>query len=135
MDKVLKNEEIKDMINAFGCGVGEGYGNDFDINKLRYNKIIIMSDADVDGRHISTLLLTFFYRFVPDLINEGHVFRAMPPLYKAKSAKTETYLYTDEELEKYRKTHKNFELQRYKGYEVVWPLSALPLTKGVTKCG
>ena len=89
----------------------------------------------VDGSHISTLLLTFFYRFVPDLINEGHVFRAMPPLYKAKSAKTETYLYTDEELEKYRKTHKNFELQRYKGYEVVWPLSAFPLTKGVIICG
>ena len=98
MDKILKNEEIKDMINAFGCGVGEGYGNDFDINKLRYNKIIILSDADVDGSHISTLLLTFFYRFVPDLINEGHIYRAMPPLYKAKTSRSETYLYTDEEL-------------------------------------
>ena len=89
----------------------------------------------VDGAHISTLLLTFFYRFTPDLINEGYVYRAMPPLYKAKTSKSETYLYTDEELEKYRKTHKNFELQRYKGYEVVWPLSALPLAKGVTNCG
>ncbi len=117
MDKVLKNEEIRDMINAFGCGIGEGYGNDFDISKLRYNKIIILSDADVDGSHISTLLLTFFYKFFPELISEGHIYRAMPPLYKAITSKSETYLYTDEDLAKYRKTHKNFELQRYKGYE------------------
>ena len=70
MDKILKNEEIKDMINSFGCGVGEGYGNDFDISKLRYDKIIFMTDADVDGAHIDTLLLTFFYRFMPELIQE-----------------------------------------------------------------
>ena len=83
IDKVLANAEIKTMINAFGCGFSEGYGNDFDITKLRYDKIIIMADADVDGAHISTLLLTLFYRFMPELIFEGHVYIAMPPLYKA----------------------------------------------------
>ena len=83
IDKVLANAEIKTMINAFGCGFSEGYGNDFDITKLRYDKIIIMADADVDGAHISTLLLTLFYRFMPELIYEGHVYIAMPPLYKA----------------------------------------------------
>ena len=105
------------MINAFGCGFSEGYGNDFDISKLRYDKIIIMADADVDGAHISTLLLTLFYRFMPDLIFEGHVYIAMPPLYKAMPSKgEEKYLYDDKALEKYRKTHKGpFTLQRYKG--------------------
>ncbi len=83
IDKILANAEIKTMINAFGCGFSEGYGNDFDISKLRYDKIIIMADADVDGAHISTLLLTLFYRFMPELIYEGHVYIAMPPLYKA----------------------------------------------------
>ena len=77
------------MINAFGCGFSEGYGNDFDISKLRYDKIIIMADADVDGAHISTLLLTLFYRFMPELIYEGHVYIAMPPLYKAMPKKGE----------------------------------------------
>ena len=80
IDKVLANAEIKTMINAFGCGFSEGYGNDFDITKLRYDKIVIMADADVDGAHISTLLLTLFYRFMPELIFEGHVYVAMPPL-------------------------------------------------------
>ena len=114
---MLANAEIKTMINAFGCGFSEGYGNDFDVNKLRYNKIIIMADADVDGAHISTLLLTLFYRFMPELIYEGHVYLAMPPLYKAMPAKgQEEYLYDDKALEKYRKTHKGpFTLQRYKG--------------------
>lgn len=117
IDKVLANAEIKTMINAFGCGFSEGYGNDFDISKLRYNKIIIMADADVDGEHISTLLLTLFYRFMPELIYEGHVYLAMPPLYKAIPAKgEEEYLYDDAALEKYRKNHKgSFTLQRYKG--------------------
>ena len=89
IDKVLANAEIKTMINAFGCGFSEGYGNDFDITKLRYDKIIIMADADVDGAHISTLLLTLFYRFMPELIYEGHVYIAMPPLYKAMPGKGE----------------------------------------------
>ena len=117
IDKVLANAEIKTMINAFGCGFSEGYGNDFDIIKLRYDKIIIMADADVDGAHISTLLLTLFYRFMPELIFEGHVYIAMPPLYKAMPSKgTEEYLYDDKALEQYRKRHKGpFTLQRYKG--------------------
>lgn len=117
IDKVLANAEIKTMINAFNCGFSEGYGNDFDISKLRYHKIIIMADADVDGSHISTLLLTLFYRFMPELIFEGHVYIAMPPLYKAMPQKgEECYLYDDKALEKYRKSHKgSFTLQRYKG--------------------
>ena len=117
IDKVLANAEIKTMINAFGCGFSEGYGNDFDITKLRYDKIIIMTDADVDGSHISNLLLTLFYRFMPELIYEGHIYLAMPPLYKAMPAKgEEEYLYDDKALEQYRKRHKgSFTLQRYKG--------------------
>ena len=117
IDKVLANAEIKTMINAFNCGFLEGYGNDFDITKLRYNKIIFMTDADVDGAHIDTLLLTFFYRFMPELINQGHVYIATPPLYKVIPKKGEgEYLYDDKALERYRKTHKeNFTLQRYKG--------------------
>ena len=117
IDKVLANAEIKTMINAFGCGFSEGYGNDFDITRLRYDKIIIMADADVDGAHIATLLLTLFYRFMPELIYEGHVYVAMPPLYKAiPSRGEEQYLYDDVALEKYRKVHKGpFTLQRYKG--------------------
>lgn len=117
IDKVLSNAEIKTMILAFGCGFSEGYGNDFDISKLRYDKIIIMTDADVDGAHISTLLLTFFYRFMPELISAGHVYLATPPLYKAVPKKgKEEYLYDDAALERYRKTHKgSFTLQRYKG--------------------
>ena len=117
IDKILANAEIKTMINAFGCGFSEGYGNDFDITKLKYDKIIIMADADVDGAHISTLLLTLFYRFMPELIYEGHVYIAMPPLYKAMPKNgEEEYLYDDKALEKYRKTHKGpFTLQRYKG--------------------
>ena len=117
IDKVLANAVIKTMIIAFGCGFSEGYGNDFDITKLRYDKIIIMADADVDGAHISTLLLTLFYRFMPELIYEGHVYIAMPPLYKAMPSKgAEQYLYDDKALEQYRKRHKGpFTLQRYKG--------------------
>ncbi len=117
IDKVLANAEIKAMINAFGCGFSEGYGQDFDITKLRYDKIIIMADADVDGAHIATLLLTLFYRFMPQLIFEGHVYVAMPPLYKAQPSRgEEEYLYDDHALAEYRKKHKgNFTLQRYKG--------------------
>ena len=117
IDKILANAEIKTMINAFGCGFSEGYGNDFDITKLRYDKIIIMADADVDGAHISTLLLTLFYRFMPELIYEGHVYIAMPPLYKAMPKNgEEEYLYDDKALERYRKKHTGpFTLQRYKG--------------------
>ncbi|MBP3326476.1 MAG: DNA gyrase subunit B [Coprococcus sp.] len=114
--KVLENAEIKALINAFGCGFMQGYGNDFDISKLNYDKIIIMTDADVDGAHIATLLLTFFYRFFPDLINEGHIYIAIPPLYRVGEGKNIKYLYSDDELAKYRKTHTSkFTIQRYKG--------------------
>ncbi|WP_251353451.1 DNA gyrase/topoisomerase IV subunit B [Hominisplanchenecus murintestinalis] len=136
IDKVLANAEIKTMINAFGCGFSEGYGNDFDITKLRYDKIIIMADADVDGAHISTLLLTLFYRFMPDLIYEGHVYIAMPPLYKAMPSKgEEEYLYDDKALERYRKAHKgSFTLQRYKGLgemdaDQLWETTLNPETR------
>ena len=117
MVKVLANAEIKTMINAFGCGFSEGYGNDFDIAKLRYHKIVLMTDADVDGSHIDTLLLTFLYRFMPELIQNGHVYIAMPPLFKVipKTGKEE-YLYDEKALERYRRTHTGeFTLQRYKG--------------------
>ena len=136
MDKVLANAEIKSMINAFGCGFSEGYGNDFDITKLRYDKIIIMADADVDGAHICNLLLTLFYRFMPELIYEGHIYIAMPPLYKVLPSKGEPgYLYDDRELERYRKTHeKGFTLQRYKGLgemnaEQLWETTLNPATR------
>ena len=136
IDKVLANAEIKTMINAFGCGFSEGYGNDFDITKLRYDKIIIMADADVDGAHISTLLLTLFYRFMPELIFEGHVYIAMPPLYKAMPSKgNEEYLYDDKALERYRKRHKGpFTLQRYKGLgemdaQQLWETTLNPETR------
>ena len=124
------------MINAFGCGFSEGYGNDFDISKLRYHKIIIMADADVDGAHIATLLLTFFYRFMPDLINHGHVYVAMPPLYKViPKTGREEYLYDDKALEKYRKGHKgSFRLQRFKGLgemdaDQLWETTLNPETR------
>ena len=136
IDKVLANAEIKTMIYAFGCGFSEGYGNDFDISKLRYDKIIIMADADVDGAHISTLILTLFYRFMPELIYEGHVYIAMPPLYKAMPTKgEEEYLYDDAALARYRKTHKgSFTLQRYKGLgemdaQQLWETTLNPETR------
>lgn len=140
IDKVLANAEIKTMIYAFGCGFSEGYGNDFDISKLRYDKIIIMADADVDGAHISTLLLTLFYRFMPELIYEGHVYIAMPPLYKAMPSKgKEEYLYDDAALERYRKKHKGpFTLQRYKGLgemdaQQLWETTLDPETRLLKK--
>ena len=137
LDKALQNAEIKTMINAFGCGFSEGYGNDFDITKLRYDKIVIMADADVDGAHISTLLLTLFFRFMPELIQEGHVYVAMPPLYKVVPQKgPEEYLYDDAALEKYRKKHANekFTLQRYKGLgemdaDQLWETTLNPETR------
>ncbi|MGN0243605.1 MAG: type IIA DNA topoisomerase subunit B [Lachnospiraceae bacterium] len=136
MDKVLANAEIKTMINTFGCGFSEGYGNDFDISKLRYHKIIIMTDADVDGAHIATLLLTFFYRFMPELITCGHVYLATPPLYKAIPKKgEEEYLYDDKALERYRAKHTgSFTLQRYKGLgemdaDQLWETTLNPETR------
>ena len=137
IDKVLANAEIKTMINAFGCGFSEGYGNNFDIAKLKYDKIIIMADADVDGAHIGTLLLTLFYRYMPDLIREGHIYIAMPPLYKVVPSKGQgEYLYDDKALEKYRKNHQDqkFTLQRYKGLgemdpDQLWETTLNPETR------
>ena len=141
MDKVLANAEIKTMINAFGCGFSEGYGNDFDITKLRYDRIVLMTDADVDGSHIDTLLLTFLYRFMPELIYDGHVYIAMPPLYKVVPKKGEgQYLYDDKSLEKYRAAHADgdFTLQRYKGlgemdFNQLWE-TTMDYEKRVMKC-
>ncbi len=114
LDKILNNEEIKAMITAIGTGVGD----DFDISKARYHKVIIMTDADVDGSHIRTLLLTFFFRYMHALINKGYVYIAQPPLYKIKSGKKVHYVYSDAELEKHLKSldiKEKYLLQRYKG--------------------
>ena len=114
LDRIYGNEEIKSMITAFGTGIHE----DFDISKLRYHKIIIMTDADVDGAHISTLLLTFLYRFMPELIRQGYVYLAQPPLYKVEKNKKVWYAYSDEELNDILTEigrDQNNKIQRYKG--------------------
>ncbi|WP_308653047.1 DNA topoisomerase (ATP-hydrolyzing) subunit B [uncultured Anaerococcus sp.] len=113
LDKVLNSEEIKNMITAFGTGIGK----EFDISKLRYGKIIIMTDADVDGAHIRTLLLTFFYRYMKDLIDQGHIYVALPPLYRISQGKKERYVYSDDEKDKYIKElgDATFKINRYKG--------------------
>ena len=113
-DRIYENEEIKAMITAFGTGIHD----EFDIEKLRYDKIIIMTDADVDGAHIDTLMLTFLYRFMPDLIKTGHVYLAMPPLYKLEKNKRVWYAYSDEELNQILQEvgrDSNNRIQRYKG--------------------
>ena len=118
IDKVLANAEIKTMINAFGCGFSEGYGNDFDITKLRYNKIVIMADADVDGAHIRTLLLTFFFRYMRPLIEQGHVYLAQPPLFKVSKGKKIKYAFSDEERDQFMAEFGgsgSCDIQRYKG--------------------
>ncbi|MBE5799380.1 MAG: DNA topoisomerase (ATP-hydrolyzing) subunit B [Clostridiales bacterium] len=133
LDRVLANEEIKAMITAFGCGVGE----DFDISKLRYDRIVCMTDADVDGAHIRILMLTFFYRYMRPLIEQGHVYAAQPPLYKVTYQKQERYCYSDAELEKIMSEigrDKKPEVQRYKGLgemnaEQLWDTTMNPETR------
>ena len=132
-DRIYANEEIKAMITAFGTGIHD----EFDINKLRYNKIIIMTDADVDGAHIDTLMLTFLYRFMPELIKQGHVYLAMPPLYKLEKNKKVWYAYSDEELNKILNDvgrDQNNRIQRYKGLgemdpEQLWETTMNPETR------
>ena len=114
LDRIYSNEEIRAMITAFGTGIHE----DFDITKLRYDKIIIMTDADVDGAHIDTLMLTFLYRFMPELIRQGHVYLAMPPLFKVEKNKKVWYAYDDDELQGILAEigrDGNNKIQRYKG--------------------
>ncbi len=132
--RVLNNEEIKSMITAIGAGIKE----EFESSGLRYNKIILMSDADVDGAHIRTLLLTFFYRYMQELIREGYVYIAQPPLYRVKSKGKEYFLYTEEEFEKLREKLENakMEVQRYKGLgemnpEQLWKASMNPVTRTI----
>ena len=137
LDRILGNEEIRAMITAFGTGISD----DFDISKLRYDKIIVMTDADVDGAHIATLMLTFIYRFMPELIKEGHVYLAQPPLYKVEKNKKVWYAYSDEQLNSIMTEigrDSNYTVQRYKGLgemdaEQLWDTTMDPQTRTLKK--
>ena len=133
LDRILMNEEIKNMITAFGCGIGQ----DFDLNRLRYHRIVCMTDADVDGAHIRVLMLTFFYRYMKPLIEQGYVYIAMPPLYKVTKNKQEHYVYNDDALEALLNEigrDPKPEIQRYKGLgemssEQLWTTTMNPQSR------
>lgn len=136
LDKIISNAEIATMINAFGCGFGEGFGNDFEVKNLKYHKIIILTDADVDGAHIRTLLLTFFHKYMPELIYGGYIYIGVPPLYKVTSGKDIQYCYSDKELEDIMEEMKGkkFDIQRYKGLgemnpDQLWETTLNPETR------
>ena len=134
MDKVFKNEEIRALISAIGTGIK----SDLDYSKLRYGKIIIMTDADVDGAHIKTLLLTFFYRYMPELIEKGHVYVAKPPLYRVQSGTRVTYVYSDDELAEVMEGHPRASVQRFKGLgemnpEQLWETTMNPESRQLIK--
>jgi len=131
LDKVYSNEKLMPIVTALGCGIGE----EFDLQKLRYGKIIIMADADVDGSHIRTLLLTFFFRFMKPLVEEGHIYLAQPPLFRISKSKKHYYAYTDEQRDKIMaELGNNYEIQRYKGLgemdaEQLWETTMNPETR------
>jgi len=140
MDKVFTNEKLSPVTIALGAGIGD----DFDLSKLRYHKVIIMSDADVDGAHIRMLMLTFFFRYMKPLIEKGHVYIACPPLYKITKGKQEFYAYSDKELEKiyaennFKRNDPSIEVQRYKGLgemdaEQLWQTTMNPATRTILK--
>lgn len=136
LDRLLKNEQISDIIVAVGTGIGD----DFDESKLRYGRIIIMTDADIDGAHIRTLLLTLFYRYMRPLIEQGRVYIALPPLYRIKAGREEFYVYSDQELAEYKEKlqGKRIEIQRYKGLgemnpEQLWETTMNPETRKIIR--
>lgn len=133
-ENVYSNEKLAPFITALGCG----FGDEFDITKLKYDKIIIMSDADVDGAHIATLWLTFFYRFMPDLIKEGHVYCSCPPLFKVTINKKSQYVQNKDDLDKLIKGKSNVTIQRFKGLgemdaEQLWETTMNPATRILKK--
>ncbi len=135
LDQILQNDEIKSIISAIGAGLG----NDFNVEKINYHKVIILSDADPDGYHIRCILITFFFRYMRDLVREGHLYIGMPPLYKVYKNNVEEYAYDDAELEvKKKKVGKGFQIQRYKGLgemsaDQLWDTTMNPLTRNLIK--
>ena len=128
IDKLLANQEISDIVKV----IGGGFGKDFDVNKMQFDKIVITADQDSDGNDIELLLITFFYTYMRPLVEQGKLYRAVTPLYIVRKGKEELYFYSDKELEEWKKTVKSdYDILRAKGLEIVWPLSTLPLIRGV----